>query len=197
MIELKTLHGVPIFWAMRDGGFYVSPADLINISPQQVREIAQWCADHHRDGIVLETFWVLGGNIDLQFFTPEELRNAAQSFDLTSHSRSSVDQAIATFWQRHNSTQKTQKPPKRKSGYVYLIKGGDFFKIGVTKSLNSRMKYFQTKLPFEVEELAIIASDDSYGLEKQLHEQFEHKRVNGEWFSLDEEDVETIQSLAA
>ena len=40
-------------------------------------------------------------------------------------------------------------------------------------------------------------SEDMLALELHLHGLYQHKRLNGEWFNLDEEDVESILSLGA
>ena len=96
---------------------------------------------------------------------------------------------------------KTRKSRKRKvpdpqPGYVYLLKGGGFYKIGCSKNVDKRTVALATKLPFVVEELCRITTADRFGTEHRLHEQFADKRVNGEWFELDEADVEYIRGLA-
>lgn len=83
------------------------------------------------------------------------------------------------------------------SGYVYLVQSPtSAYKIGKTVDPDNRMKTFSVKLPFEVDYVCVIQSDDMHTLETELHAKFEHKRVNGEWFDLDETDVEYIKSLA-
>lgn len=81
-------------------------------------------------------------------------------------------------------------------GYVYLIRSSTgFFKIGHTKNPENRMATFNVKLPFEVEFVCLISTEDMIVLEKTLHRQFANKRVNGEWFDLTTEDVEYIKGL--
>lgn len=58
------------------------------------------------------------------------------------------------------------------------------------------MKTFALKLPFEVEFECLIKTLDMYSTEKELHEKFASKHVNGEWFNLDDNDVQYIKSLA-
>jgi hypothetical protein len=86
-------------------------------------------------------------------------------------------------------------PTVSKSGYVYLIKASTgAYKIGMSKDPNSRIATFKT-LPFDVELLALIQTDNMHELEKELHERFADKRRQGEWFNLSSEDVEYIKSL--
>lgn len=99
-----------------------------------------------------------------------------------------------------------QQPPKQarqkrqrqaaRDGYVYLIQSpSGHYKIGRTSDPKDRMKTFNVKLPFEVEFICVIPTEDMYFLEKQLHRQFAAKRVNGEWFALSADDVEYIKGL--
>ncbi len=82
-------------------------------------------------------------------------------------------------------------------GYVYLLQSPtSAYKIGRTKSPKSRSKTFGVQLPFEVEFIALIKTNDMLRLEAELHQQYAEKRVNGEWFNLSSEDVEYIKSLA-
>lgn len=83
-----------------------------------------------------------------------------------------------------------------KYGYVYLIKSPkNYYKIGRTKNPKDRRRTFSVKLPFEVEFLCLIQTNDMYALERTLHKHFKSKRVNGEWFKLDLEDLNKIKSL--
>lgn len=89
--------------------------------------------------------------------------------------------------------------PKRQTtgfGYVYLIQSPTgAYKIGRTANPTDRMKTFSVKLPFEVEYVCVIQTEDMLGLENQLHNQFAHLRINGEWFQLSPDDVEYIKGL--
>ena len=84
---------------------------------------------------------------------------------------------------------------QHKAGFVYLLKGDDCYKIGRTKELDKRIDQLSTKLPFEVELIHTIKTDDMTGLEAQLHERFADGRINGEWFDLSEQDVKLIQGM--
>lgn len=88
------------------------------------------------------------------------------------------------------------RPPKQYPGFVYLVKSPNgAYKIGRTKNPQSRAKTFGVLLPFEIEFLCLIKTKDMRQLEKELHERFATKRLNGEWFELSDEDVEYIKGL--
>ena len=86
---------------------------------------------------------------------------------------------------------KKQSPGKiPKAGFVYLIKGGKFYKIGLTTGkLPVRHKQIGAKLPFKSEIVHAIVTSDVEGLERHWHNHFAHKRGEGEWFNLSIEDV--------
>lgn len=65
-----------------------------------------------------------------------------------------------------------------------------------------KVRYYPIKNPIKVsypesgvELIHTIISDDYSKTEKKLHEDFSHKRLNGEWFKLDLADVELIKSI--
>lgn len=84
---------------------------------------------------------------------------------------------------------------RQTAGYVYLIKSSTgHYKIGRTGNLNNRLRTFSVKLPFEVEFVHVISAGDMMATERQLHQYFASKRVNGEWFSLTDDDVTIIRA---
>jgi len=95
---------------------------------------------------------------------------------------------------------KASKQAKRKkvAGYVYILKASTgHYKIGCTSNPKNRKTMLDILLPFKVETVCIIATDDMYTFEANLHKDFAAQRVNGEWFDLDAEDVEYIKYLAS
>ncbi len=81
-------------------------------------------------------------------------------------------------------------------GYVYLLKSPTaFWKIGKTKNPDDRRRTFSVKLPFEVQYAHLIYCHNMHKLEKELHIIFKKKRVDGEWFSLNEDDVRWIKQF--
>lgn len=78
-----------------------------------------------------------------------------------------------------------------KTGYVYFFKSGDgLVKIGQTKNVENRFKALKTSCPQGIESLGHIKSNDYKQLEKALHYYFSDKRKNGEWFEIDNENVD-------
>ena len=76
-------------------------------------------------------------------------------------------------------------------GYVYLIKLGDSYKIGITKNTEERFKQFEF-MPFELKIIKTAKVKEYDKVEKFLHEQYSSKRIKGEWFNLSQEDIQNI-----
>lgn len=90
----------------------------------------------------------------------------------------------------------TKKRRVQQSGYVYLIKSTEgYYKIGRSKKLQERITTLGVQLPFDIELVHNIHSDDYTQLEIELHELFEPKRIRGEWFALSPDDIEYIKGL--
>jgi hypothetical protein len=97
---------------------------------------------------------------------------------------------------RRARRQVREKPKRRpERGYVYLLYGGGYYKIGKARDPYKRTETLRIQLPFAVELLHVIESNDYDAAEKELHELFAVKRINGEWFQLTEADVAYIRSL--
>ncbi len=85
----------------------------------------------------------------------------------------------------------------KKSNLLYLLKADKYYKIGVTRNLVSRIKSIQTGCMFEVEVEETWLIDDPTKTERQLHKIFKNKRMTGEWFELNEEDVLFIKDRSS
>jgi len=98
--------------------------------------------------------------------------------------------------QGHRAPSTNHKRRHAKSGYVYLLRADNgLYKIGKTTCLDRRITELSIKLPYELELIHAVESDNIDVLEQLLHEQFADKRVRGEWFALSARDVEFICSL--
>lgn len=94
---------------------------------------------------------------------------------------------------------KTKKAPKPQPGYIYLIKGVNtqWYKIGKTIDPTARIKAFNTQGPFRCEFVRLFEVEDTRKSEAKLHDLFREKRVEGEWFNLDQTDVEWLTTTTA
>lgn len=80
-------------------------------------------------------------------------------------------------------------------GYVYLVKAvypERIYKIGKSSEPKKRLKKMGVKLPFPIEVMHLIRTDDMSKCERALHIEYDDKRLEGEWFELDERDVKDI-----
>lgn len=76
---------------------------------------------------------------------------------------------------------------------VYFIKCNDFVKIGQTNNVKQRIKDLQTGNPHELQLLKTINADIK--IEVQLHKQFSHLNIRGEWFALTADLIDFINKL--
>lgn len=82
--------------------------------------------------------------------------------------------------------------PTPAQGYVYLAKFEGRYKIGQTTNLRRRKRELATGLPDELKIVHTIQTDDPGGVEAYWHKRFDDKRIKGEWFALDEGDVQVF-----
>jgi hypothetical protein len=77
-------------------------------------------------------------------------------------------------------------------GLVYLIANDEWtqFKIGVsTKSLDKRLKSLKTGNGSEISVVKSFETEYYRKVEKWMHGKYKHKKLVGEWFALDDEDI--------
>lgn len=96
--------------------------------------------------------------------------------------------------ERFKST-KNIKPKKNNNGFIYiaLCSSTNFYKIGQTKCVDTRIK--QLKTANANIELIKHYKVDNVLFEKEIHLMFAEKNVNREWFSLNKKDLKVIDKL--
>ena len=81
---------------------------------------------------------------------------------------------------------------------IYLvateINNKRYYKIGFTKrSIETRVRELKTGNASDFEIIDSFRSEWGTKIESQLHRRFKPKRVNREWFELDEDDIKSFQ----
>jgi len=81
--------------------------------------------------------------------------------------------------------------------YIYLIKSSIGYKIGKANDPFSRFSMIQTSNPEKLEILHLFPVEEKYAheIEKRYHKIFENKKIIGEWFKLDDNDIYIIEAL--
>lgn len=91
----------------------------------------------------------------------------------------------------------SERYPTAHHGYVYLfLLSTGHYKIGFSNNPQRRGREITSGLPFTLEIIHQIPSNQIACLEHELHEQFKNKRHGTtEWFELDDSDVTAIKSI--
>lgn len=105
------------------------------------------------------------------------------------------DEACANFFHWFLSAWH-EELERRIDGYVYILGSENFdaFKIGRAKNPLDRTKTLAIQLPYPVEVIHVIASENYVETESELHDAFKNRRLNGEWFRLTEGDIKYLKS---
>lgn len=75
------------------------------------------------------------------------------------------------------------------TGVVYLLRMGEFHKIGKSNDPGRRSYEIGLRLPEKHDVVHMIETDDPSGIEAYWHRRFASQRANGEWFRLWPGDV--------
>jgi hypothetical protein len=78
-------------------------------------------------------------------------------------------------------------------GHVYLLKHDKVYKIGQSIDVTRRYKEIRTQMPYTLEEVHVIETDDPSGIEAYWHNRFKDKRLEGEWFKLTAQDIKIFK----
>ena len=81
---------------------------------------------------------------------------------------------------------------EHRPGYVYILKMGDWYKIGRSKHPLKRFPQLSVKMPLPTRLWMLFFSDDMIVLENIFHELYRDNRTNGEWFALTDTQVRNL-----
>jgi len=85
------------------------------------------------------------------------------------------------------------KAGEERSG-IYIIEMKGVFKIGMSSNVHERIHQIIGGLPYQGDLVALIQTEQARNIEYELHKEFAAKRLNGEWFSLDQADLKNIRA---
>lgn len=80
--------------------------------------------------------------------------------------------------------------------YLYIIKNSEAYKIGYSSNFSKRLKSYKTH-NHNIELIYLTKQNNCFELENEIHYMFSHKRLTGEWFELDEEELIEIISYCS
>ena len=104
--------------------------------------------------------------------------------------------AISATASPRPATTKPSAPDEVVTGVVYLLRMGEFFKIGKSNDPGRRLYEIGLHLPEKHDLVHVIETDDPSGIEAYWHRRFAAQRANGEWFRLAPADVAAFQRRA-
>jgi hypothetical protein len=90
-----------------------------------------------------------------------------------------------------------RKLQQNQRGYVYFVQEEAMKSVKIGKALDPYHRInngFNVKIPYKLELVYLVKTENDLETEKLFHDYFSTKRINGEWFELDEKDIEWIRS---
>lgn len=83
-------------------------------------------------------------------------------------------------------------------GDVYLAQAETgHYKIGISRNPDRRIKHFDTIMPVRVFLIHNFPCDNCRKAEEELHQRYANQRTAGEWFLLDDYDIEQLLGITA
>jgi hypothetical protein len=119
---------------------------------------------------------------------PERLRHVFEFYKITDVERS---KAAA----EHEAIKRERTETKDGTGFVYVIKCNEFYKIGIGKEPIKRLSCMQVGSPYELTLVKAIPSANPSQDEERLHDVFNPFHVRGEWFELPPYVVDWLREL--
>ena len=101
---------------------------------------------------------------------------------------------LMTLDDLHMTSKKTPTLGEVADGYIYILKSDFGYKIGKSKTLKNRLQLFSVKLPFEFEVEGFYKVSDMSAVEIHFHRKYADKRLEGEWFDLNKEELKELKA---
>lgn len=76
--------------------------------------------------------------------------------------------------------------------FIYILKSGDYYKIGITTNIVRRKRELQTGNPIQLLFVCSSFFENAAEFENILHQAFDEYRVKGEWFNFPPEKLEEV-----
>jgi len=121
--------------------------------------------------------------------------NFVFSYTIFPDNKSKIDLKLILSISREYDYDFIEYKIKDTHGFVYFIKSDYGYKIGCTANFKKRLNSFNIKLPFKISSHSYIKCKNYMKIESFLHEKLKHKRLNGEWFDLSENDFKEIDKI--
>jgi len=124
-----------------------------------------------------------------KYILPSELKEIIN--DLIYYSQFYTDKEIAQYNEQlekrffDDFKPTINKPAKDLSGFVYILKCENRYKVGYSKDVNKRIKQLDTR-PFKLELIYKRYSECAYDIEQRIHKQLWAFRVENEWYDIKE-----------
>jgi len=81
------------------------------------------------------------------------------------------------------------------SGFIYLVKSENLYKIGRTKYPRRRIDKYRTENPHIIESVLLSKISDYIEVEKEILRLMSDKKHHGEWFNFSSTDVDQVASF--
>lgn len=97
---------------------------------------------------------------------------------------------VEAYEYEYNKIKYIKKEKIKTYVYIMIDHNTKYYKIGRSDSPLKREKTLQSEKP-TIE--LIYKFKCEYGIEKELHNKFNNKKIRGEWFNLDDNDIDFIK----
>ena len=80
-------------------------------------------------------------------------------------------------------------------GILYIVQSSEIYKIGITDNFKQRLSALRHNTPHGLSVILILRISNANLVEKRLHTLFKDRRVKGEWFRLNSDDLEFLRCI--